>query len=183
MVAKYKKSKSGSNFILLMLIAFVVWFFASPFVFLYNLRQDAINGRTEELREKVDFQRLREDLKGQVANYYAVRDTPSNDVFSGLTSAIAPQIANKLIDGLVTPNGIVRFAKSGNFSGNDKKANQKPMQMPSVGMNWQNPNSVIIELKTKTEGKTSKIGIRLARRNIISWKITGLELPMEELVK
>lgn len=183
MVVKSKKSKSGFGFIFLILFVFFVWFFASPFVFLYNLRQDAINGRTEILAEKVDFPKVREDLKGQFANHFATRDTPSNDVFSGLKSAIGPKIANGLIDNIVTPQGIAKALKSGKFNGKDKKDSSKKEPMPNIGMDWQNPNSVTIILKTKTDGKTSKLGIRLNRRDFVSWKIVGIEVPMESLVK
>ncbi len=182
MASKTKKSGFPSWLFIIVILGLVYWFFISPFIFLYNLRTDATNGNTESLRRKIDVIELRADLKSQINQSYKAKNADANDPISGLTNAIAPKIAEKLIDGLVTPNGIANVVKSGKLS-QDKGEKGAKKPMPSIGMKWQNPNNVIVELKTKTDGAETKIGIQLERNDFINWKLTGLKLPENALTK
>src|SRR5207253_2740338 len=82
----------------------------SPILAARSLSAAAREGDADQLQQLVDFQAVRESLKGQLTARVmaSVQGSPemANNPFAGLAIAAAPMIVGQMIDGLVTPDGI-----------------------------------------------------------------------------
>jgi len=86
-----------------------------------GLRDAALAGDKDELRERVDFPAIRESLKSQmrammVAEMAKEKDNP----FAAMGMAFAGAIIDPMIDGVVSPDGIKVMVESGKMKDPDK---------------------------------------------------------------
>lgn len=95
-------------------LAFGAWYWVSPMWAMQGLKDAALAGDKEELKERVDFPAVRESLKSQlravvVAEMAKQKDNP----FAAIGMAIASSIIDPMIDGIVSPDGIKAIVENG----------------------------------------------------------------------
>lgn len=79
------------------------WAFASPWYAMYRVVTAADEGNSDELRERVDFERVRE---GMHADLRASRDDGDNDLLDQIGDGIVTAVAGAAIETAVTPQGL-----------------------------------------------------------------------------
>jgi hypothetical protein len=96
------------------LVIFVAYFFASPFIAVYSLRNGIENSDSEKISQHVDFSALRQCLKEQVKTYQAEKVEIADDnehPLASLVTSLSSKFTDVLVDSIITPKGIGRILK------------------------------------------------------------------------
>jgi len=90
-----------------------VYFALSPYLALRGLRSALYSGDSVVLEDRVDFPRLRENLKAQlnVAMLKNLNSELSANPFSALALGLASKLVEGMVDSFVTPAGIASLAR------------------------------------------------------------------------
>ena len=121
---------------LLIVVVLVGYFAGSPYLTLMNLKSDIESRNGESLAEKIDFPSVRESLKDQfnLAMAKETMDSSSEDDPWGAAGAalgadFASTMINGMVDGLVTPSGLIGLMSRGEIdSGGSKDQSQTSTQ-------------------------------------------------------
>lgn len=97
-------------FVVVLALAFGVWFFASPWLAMKNLADAAEARDTAELEASIDFPALRENTRAELG--HAVRPT-GNGLIDGIGGAILGSVGDAAVDALITPDGMVTIITTG----------------------------------------------------------------------
>lgn len=79
------------------------WAFASPWYAMWRVVTAADEGDSDELRQRVDFERVRAGMHAELA---ASRDDGDNDLFDQIGDGIVKAVAGAAIETAVTPQGL-----------------------------------------------------------------------------
>ena len=163
--------------IAILALAFGGWYFASPSLALKGLRDAAIAGDADALEERVDFPQLRESLKLEfkakmVEELAKEKDNP----FAGLGLALADQMVDSMLDGLLTPRGIAKLIKDQNSKNEASGEQEADQPMPDYE----------IERIGLSKFKVSKpndpnSAVLIFKRDGIGWKLSEIDLSNVEL--
>ena len=101
--------------VLAVLVAAVAGYaYASPWITLENLRDDAMAGKADNMQDYVDFPAVRDSLKGQIQSVMMknlqseeMKDNP----FSGLAMMMAGSMIDSLVNTMASPNGFVNIVQ------------------------------------------------------------------------
>lgn len=79
------------------------WAFASPWYAMWRVVTAADEGNSDELRQRVDFERVREGMR---ADLRASRDDGDTDLLDRIGDGIVTAVAGAAIETAVTPQGL-----------------------------------------------------------------------------
>jgi hypothetical protein len=164
-----------------LLVVLLAWYFLSPFIFLLELTNAAKEGDRTTLAVDVDFPSVRQGLDKQLDDLLALRAqhrrSHRRDSIADLVEAFLPALGHRVIDVLVTPEGVAAILREhvsqpgdgsrhpslwrGNFRWLDRnhlQATYANIRQPA------HPASLILE-----------------RRGLFSWRLARLNLPLNEV--
>jgi hypothetical protein len=131
----------------------------------------------------VDFPAVRESLKGQLTT--ALTQKMNNDPemkanpFAGLGMILMPTIVGRMIDGMVTPDGLAAMARRGKVeaakAGGQAKASVDPDVDYSYDYRGLDRFAVTVASKQTKAGEAPRFVFE--RRGLFSWKMIRLEIP------
>jgi len=90
-------------------LAMLGWLYYQPYRTLGKIREAALNGESEALKDYVDFPSLRESIKENI-NALLSREMAKgdqNNPFAALGMVLAGKIVEQLVDSFVSPRSIV----------------------------------------------------------------------------
>ncbi len=153
----------------------VAWLAVSPYFVAWRLQSAAGNQNAYALSALVDFESVRSSLK---AYLYAEALYSSADV---LDSAIGAMLVDSLIDRLVTPHGLsalMRNPRRGLSADGppDGVIDDISKFVVETRKTYESPNRFIVEAWATGMGDR-RVGFVL-RRKALSWRVTGLRLPL-----
>jgi hypothetical protein len=155
----------------------------SPFVALRTLASAAKAGDRDVIALSVDFPALRDSLKSQFNAFLARKAAEDPDLknnpFAGLAVTFVPMLVNRMVDNFVTPDGIAGALKRPIHDAGRNSA------MPAL---WNGSFSYLdLDHFKATYANAAHpdqpIGIILERHGLFKWKITVLDLPLDQLVE
>ncbi len=178
---------AGVLVVLGLLVIFLAFFVASPYLAVMNLRSDIESRDGESLAERIDFASVRESFKDQfnVAMAKTVMNTSDQDdplvaAGSAMGAAIASAIVDGMVNKLVTPSGLIELVSSGEVSvGSDNKTQGEKDQEPSISdviLSYEAINKFSATLLHE-DGREVKL---ILRRQGLSWVVTDIKLPLED---
>ena len=155
----------------------------SPFYAFYTLKEAAKAADRDQIDEVVDFSAVRDSLKSQVSAIiiHAVqqdrelRDNP----FAAAGALLAPAITDRLIESLVTPDGIAMILNQGRLSGNTPgTASTRQTAEMHASFAYRGLDRFRVELNgpSMTDGP---VGLILERRGFVRWKLIRVDLPSD----
>jgi len=97
------------------IVLFVGYYFASPFIAFYSLRDGIQNGDSDKISQNVDFDALRRNLKDQLNAFQANRPAPDDNSVASLVKSFSPVVTSTLIDTFVTPKELCRILKGKSY--------------------------------------------------------------------
>ena len=155
------------------------WYVASPMMALKNM-QTAMEARdAEALSAQIDFPALREDLKTEMtATMMAEAQKRGEQDSAGTMLGMA--FADKMIDGMVSPAGIKMLmanADSGAAVGG-AGLNGAPDLNSFNSTDFDIERSGFSEFKLRRKDDPQNAAI-IFRRDGLSWKLAGIDLPMD----
>ncbi|MGA9626798.1 MAG: DUF2939 domain-containing protein [Bryobacteraceae bacterium] len=174
------------------------WVYASPYLAVRNLKQAALDGNTDSLREGVDFPALRaslkEELGGQLSKQALNEMKNDGNGFAALGSALVGGFVNLMIDQLVTPRGIASIVQGKRVDGTpDELAGtiERFAAKPQSGVNQ--PEANISEgyesldrfcVRIFLLKSDAPITLVYLRSGLTSWRLSAIRLPdLDELTK
>jgi Protein of unknown function (DUF2939) len=94
---------------------FLVWFYASPYIALHDLRKAALTGDTNAVKELIDFNALRMSFAGvlrqQLSRDNRGQPTSQNTDAAAFASVLAGDLIRSKVDAYLTPETIVNMAQ------------------------------------------------------------------------
>lgn len=162
------------------------WHF-SPYLAMKSLRAAAEARNADAFNEKVDYPKLRESLKGQMAA--KVADKLGNSASSGnqleaMGSAMALAFINPLIDAMVRPELVMQAMSRGELSMKPSKAdNGQPGEArpePKWDVERVSLNKVIAYAQDAKDPGAAKFGVVFERSGFADWKLTELRMPIND---
>ncbi|MDG2004909.1 MAG: DUF2939 domain-containing protein [Novosphingobium sp.] len=164
----------------LVIIGGLAWYLVSPTYSLSQLREAALDGDMSEVRERVDFQAMRESLKSELrAKLESDMATSGKgkDVFAAAGSAIVMSMVDPMVDALATPQGIERLMAVSKieFGWNEVPPGEpKPLKWSIERDGF---NRVLAS--PSREGEDGSMAL-VFERDGFGWKLVGVDLDGEE---
>lgn len=163
---------------IVIIVLLIGFFFASPYIALYNIRSAAVSGDAKALSSYMDFDQLRDSIKAGINK--KMGNSGADTATSGnLGNELASAFADKLVDIFVTPEGISKLMalknnkaeKESNKS--DSADNEKSKDSPSKTFSYSGLNNFVIAVDNKKEKSSVKIVMK--RHGLFFWKLSGVE--------
>ena len=112
------------------LIAIVVvicgYLYASPYLALNNIKKAAQAGDSDTVSKYIDYPRVRQSFKDQMnAKMAKELMNQDNDGFAALGAMLASTMVDKMIDGIVTPEGMTMMMQGKNLKDSAKDSVQQ----------------------------------------------------------
>ncbi|HUD90223.1 DUF2939 domain-containing protein [Sphingobium sp.] len=157
-------------------IAAGAWYWFSPQFAMQGLKDAALAGDKDELRERVDFPAIRESLKAQmrammVAEMAKEKDNP----FAAMGMAFAGAIIDPMIDSMISPEGIKVMVESGKMKSPERPAAE---QTEGREADWQIERRGVDRFTAHPKAKVGeKVPTLVFERDGLGWDLVDIEMP------
>lgn len=161
-----------------LIVAAGAWYWFSPSLAMQGLRDAALAGDKDELRERVDFPAIRESLKSQmrammVAEMAKEKDNP----FAAMGMAFVGAIIDPMIDSMVSPDGIKVMVESGKMKDPDKTVAD---QTKGEGADWEIERRGLDRFIARPKAKDGdKVPSLIFKRDGLGWDLVDIEAPAQ----
>jgi len=166
------------------LVLLAIAYAGSPYLAVRSFREAAISADVGRLDAAVDFPAVRESLKPQVsaAMLKRVDDDPKlkGNPFAGLGAVLMPAIADRMVDTLVTPDGISALIRHGRPVAGAARA---AAPNPDIGFRYGYVSLNRFEVRLVNIKRDEPMpALIFERRGLFFWKLIRIELP-EDMVE
>jgi Protein of unknown function (DUF2939) len=150
------------------------WYWGSPFWTLRQMRDAAQSKDVDALASHVDFPALREDVKAELTASFMTEMGKDQGGLGGLGKAFGLAMADKMVDGMISPAGLrVMFAGADVADGPQKAG-------PKLGMDdVEIERSGLSEFRLKSTKTGDDKPVLVFHRDGLSWKLAGIDLPQK----
>lgn len=164
-------------------IAILVYLYASPYLVLNNIKQAAQVGDSDKVSKYIDFPSVRQSFKDQM-NVVMMKEMgkEETDGFAALGAMLASTMVDKMVDALVTPEGMTvllqgKNLKSSQPSNTGSEPEIKPEeQQPDYKAGYTSMND--FEVVIEEPNKTKAVKVKMVRDGL-SWKINKIVVPLD----
>lgn len=165
-----------------LIIILAIYLYASPYLALNNIKKAAQAGDADTLSEYIDFPSVKQGLKDQL-NTQIMKEVTKEDAdgFEALGAMLATAMIDKVVDGIVTPDGVAMMVQG-----------QKPdLDNESVEQTTEDKtDNKKLDYKTNyITYKSFKVSLSnpdyednldiIMRRDGLSWKVNRINLPLD----
>jgi len=165
------------------LAAFLMAYGASPYAAVRGFVTAAKQGDAEKLRGSVDFPAVRADLKPQLTAAVTTRMERDPDMrgnpFAGLGAMLMPSILDRMIDSVVTPDGIATLVRAGKL-GQADASSTAPRRVDYV-LHYITRDRFGVTLRRQGAGG-DPVNLVFERRGLFTWKLVRIALPQSSLI-
>lgn len=157
-------------------------YFASPVLAVHGFVAAARSGDADKLEEDVDFPAVRDSFKSQLnaALLANMRKDPGmkNNPFAVLGAIIAPAVVDRMVDAVVTPDGIAALVLKGKLNQDATTA-----KTPAVSLDYAYEYLSLDRFRVTLNGGEASSPVKLVfeRRGFFAWKLIKIELPADAL--
>jgi len=158
-------------------------YLASPLLAVRGFVAAAKSGDAARLERAVDFPAVRDALKPQLADAMAARARTdpriSGTALAGLGALLAPAIADRAVDRLVTPEGIATLVRLGDGDGGDAAptAPASPAR-PAISYDYRYVGLDHFLVRVRRADRPGRpTGFTFERRGLFGWKLVAIDLP------
>lgn len=150
------------------LIAIVVvicgYLYATPYIALNNIKKAAQAGNSDTVSKYIDYPSVRQSFKDQM-NAYMLKEMAKhdNDGFAALGTMLASTMVDKMIDGIVTPEGMTMMMQGKNLKDSAKDSVQQEESsiqdehQPDYKSGYTSLNDFEILIKDQDKAKEVKV--------------------------
>lgn len=162
----------------------LVAYMSSPFLALDRLSRAVREGDRDKLSVLVDFPAVRSSLKDQFSARIARRASDRQELdknpVAGLVLMLVPVILDKIVDAIVTPDGLVELLA--------RPIGDRPEASDGKKKRWNRSWSFVDLDHFKVEyidpdHPRIVFGLLFEERGFLSWKLVRLDLPGDELTR
>jgi hypothetical protein len=157
----------------------------SPYWAFNNLKDAAKSGNRDRLEELVDFSAVRENLKSELAAGLlksisadpATRENP----LAVVGTMLVPAITDRLVDSIVTPDGIALVLSQGEVSKGSGESNSESVAPKGsanldINLSYRTLNRFRADLRRRDQPDTT-LAFTLERRGWYGWKLIRIDIP------
>ena len=157
----------------------------SPFLAVKSLKDAARSGDRDRLEEFVDFPTVRENLKSQIAAglMKSISTDPqmSGNPFAAAGALLVPAITDRMVNSIVTPDGIALVLSQGKVSRADREpdsesTNRKASSNIETVLSYRTLNRFHADLRRRDQPETT-LALTLERRGLFAWKLIRIDVP------
>ncbi|MCL9998145.1 MAG: DUF2939 domain-containing protein [Erythrobacter sp.] len=154
------------------------WYFFSPGYAMTQLADAAREGDEGQLRQRVDFPRVREalkaDLRAKLASTFASEETEG---FGKLGAALGMAMIDPMVEGFVTPESIGSMVRNGKLTRPGEKPDAQAKASPEEA-DWAIEREGISRFKAMPVAKNVENPPALVfERDGIGWRLVEIDLP------
>ncbi len=151
--------------------------YASPLLALNGMKSAVEARDAAALSGYIDFAELRADIKSEARAAMMAEAAKSKDPMASAGMALGGALVDQMVDNAVTPEGVKMLMAKGAAAGGAPKAAAKLQE---------NFSAMEIERKGLSEfnlrnPKDPKAAVLQFRRDGLSWKLVGIDVPPEAL--
>jgi hypothetical protein len=169
--------------------AVAAYWYWSPFLALSAMQSAASARDAEAFNAHVDYPRVRDSLKAQLASRMAGQfDKPADphNRLAALGAMLGQAVSDKLVDALVRPETIMRAMQSGQFDPVPKAQDGAPAATPAPADNgpakqkWvitRNGTDMLVATPDGAGAPGKQLGIVFERSGFAQWKLTDVRMP------
>lgn len=181
--------KAFSLTLILMLLLAALYFLASPYIAIYNIRNAALTMDKKTFNEYIDYSQVRDNFKQQIneqINSNLANQSVTNMVFKNVASSIA----NKFVDSVITPDNIMtimKYSKEVKEEKQPEQTNTQPIQIEknkrafSFDGRYSGINRFYIDI-ADANNLQRKAHVELNRYGLLQWKIVSIRLNLNKNV-
>lgn len=164
------------------LAIFALAYGASPYVAVRGFVAAAKQGNAEKLRGSVDFPAVRADLKPELTTAVTTRmerdPVMRGNPFAGLGAMLMPSILDRMIDSVVTPEGIAALVRAGKVGHAETESTaRRPVDYDFhyIALNR-------FDVALRRQGAAGDpVTLVFQRRGLFAWKLVRIALPQSSL--
>jgi hypothetical protein len=164
------------------LALFALAYGASPYLAVRGFVAAAKQGDAEKLRGSVDFPAVRADLKPQLTAAVTTRmehdPQMRGNPFAGLGAMLMPSILDRMIDSVVTPEGIAALVRAGKV-GHAETESEAPRRV-DYDFHYIALNRFDVTLR-RQGAAGDPVTLVFQRRGLFAWKLVRIALPQSSL--
>ncbi len=161
------------------------YYYASPYLVLNSIKSAAQAGDSEKVSAYIDYPSVRQSFKDQM-NAYMVKDLASKDTdgWEALGTMIATTMVDKMVDAVVTPEGMTLMLQGKDFKESLKPHTEQssdqttPKEKLDYSTRYLSINLFEVTLKNPNNDKQLKV---IMERDGLSWKVKKFVIPMDEM--
>lgn len=168
--------------------AFLVAYFATPFLTVNALVSAAKTGDEAALEQHVDFPAFRDSLKDQLTGRLMAEVNENPDVrnsgFGGLGMLLAPMVVDSAVDALVTAPTIAAMVSTGQEPDPTDIARSRTPEPIREDRDirqsyaFRDLNTFVLGL-TDADRPNQTLKLLLKRQGLFGWKLSGIDLPKD----
>lgn len=178
------KSKAAAAAIAIAVAGIGAYWHYSPYLAMKSMRASAEAKDADAFNERVNYPKLRESLKGQMAAMVADQigtSTNSGNQFEAMGAAMALAFINPLIDAMVRPELVMKAMSNGELSMEPTRtAAGAPSTEKKGEPKWDvervSTNKVIAYAQDAKDSGAAKFGVVFERSGFADWKLTELRM-------
>lgn len=183
---KVKKGRALRWGVLSLLVLMGGYFFASPYIAVYQIRQAAKDRDADALEQHIDFPSVRESVKAQinVKVMESAKTELADNPFAALGVAFAGAMVDGMVNAMVTPAGLAQMMKGDKPKLKDQPRTSQGSNEPAPAarepfegaeMSYQGFNRFVVSVPDKTgDGQVRFI----LTRSGLSWLLSDVKLPL-----
>jgi hypothetical protein len=166
----------GAAALLIVALA-ALWYVASPWYTLREMKAAARAGDSDAFASYVDFPALRKDLKAELRTRLRARSRSEGGGLAGLALALGSALADPVIDGLVSPGGVraAFIARREEAEAAGAPAARSALRLPDRPEVHRRGLSEFV-VTGKGEARSGLVFVRHG----LGWKLSGVDLPPEQ---
>lgn len=157
------------------------WYF-SPYISLNNMRSAATAKDADAFNDHVDYPKLRESLKGQMAAIVGQKiGSGSQSGAESFGAALGMALLGPMVDAFVRPELVMRSMQEGDFQprlGGDQAKSSDGTSGKEVKWNIERKGmSKVIAYGQDADSSEARPGFVFERSGFADWKLTEIRLP------
>ncbi len=160
----------------------------SPYLALHGMQAAAEAKDADKLNTYVDYPKLRESLKGELAakiTQQMPRATDTGDQFEKAGAAFGAMLGlalvDKMVDAIVRPEVVMRTIDDARFETSPAVRGDAPAsESHKRDVTWtleRKTNDLVVAYGADQAKPAERLGLVLERNGFANWKMTGIRLP------
>lgn len=165
-----------------LVVIFVIYLYASPYIVLNNIKKAAEQGDADKLSGYIDFPSVKQSMKDQVKAFMIeeIASSEQEDSFEALGTMLATAMVDPIIDGVVTPDGVALMLQGQELDiGLNKKSESKP-ELKDRDIDYKTSylsfNRFKVQINDEDDAEKS-IDV-IMHRDWFSWKVTSINFSL-----
>lgn len=175
----FMKNKS-LLFVVVVIIAFLggYWYY-SPYLALKKIQDAAQRKDADAFSEWIDYPKVRESLKGQIAAVMAKEAASSYDGLAVFGTMLGMALVNPMVDALVRPESVMHAMQSGEMKQAQASAHLGTQAVPGKKpVEWtlerKNVDKIVAHRREPDRGVGKGFAVVFERQGFADWKLTEI---------